>query len=97
MKRSALQLTGTDPVATALEDIAEGDLVTVSNSDGRETAEIPARTAIPRGHKIALKNLCKNTYITKYGYTIGIATKDILCGDHVHTDNLASLRGRGDL
>jgi hypothetical protein len=33
----------------------------------------------------------------KYGSTIGTATDDIQPGEHVHTHNVASGRGRGDL
>ena len=35
--------------------------------------------------------------IFKYGEEIGIATQNIRKGDHVHIQNLDSLRGRGDL
>jgi hypothetical protein len=33
----------------------------------------------------------------KYGSSIGTATADIPAGAHVHTQNVASTRGRGDL
>ena len=33
---------------------------------------------IPFGHKIALTEIKKNSYIYKYGQIIGIASKDIL-------------------
>jgi len=32
----------------------------------------------------------------KYGEPIGIATRDIRSGQHVHVHNLESARGRGD-
>ena len=35
--------------------------------------------------------------VVKYGHAIGVATKDIPTGAHVHTHNVASTRGRGDL
>ena len=35
--------------------------------------------------------------VIKYGSPIGIATSDIQPGAHVHTHNVASTRGRGDL
>ena len=97
VKKSALQLTEVDTVATALEDLAEGEPVIITDSDGREVAEVLAQAQIPRGHKIALRNICENAPVIKYGYSIGVATREIRCGDHVHTSNLASLRGRGDV
>jgi hypothetical protein len=33
----------------------------------------------------------------KYGSPIGVATMDIPVGAHVHTHNVSSARGRGDL
>jgi hypothetical protein len=35
--------------------------------------------------------------VIKYGSPIGLATAEIPAGAHVHTHNLASTRGRGDL
>jgi len=43
---------------------------------------------IPFGHKIALKKINKDEYIYKYGQIIGIATKVILPGAHVHSHNI---------
>jgi altronate dehydratase small subunit len=34
--------------------------------------------------------------ITKYGEEIGIASKPIAKGRHVHIQNIESIRGRGD-
>ena len=44
--------------------------------------------AIPFGHKSALSKIEKNSFIYKYGQIIGIASKDILPGEHVHSHNL---------
>ena len=44
--------------------------------------------SIPFGHKIALSNINKNDFIYKYGQVIGIASKDIIEGEHVHSHNL---------
>ena len=43
---------------------------------------------IPFGHKIALNKIEKNSYVYKYGQIIGIASKNILPGEHVHSHNL---------
>ena len=42
---------------------------------------------IPKGHKIALKNIKKNENILKYGMPIGHATEDIKAGEWIHTHN----------
>ena len=55
------------------------------------------RAAIPSGHKIALVDMPVGAPVIKYGSPIGTATRDILAGAHVHTHNVASTRGRGDL
>ena len=43
---------------------------------------------IPFAHKIALSKIDKSNFIYKYGQIIGIASRDILPGEHVHTHNL---------
>ena len=43
---------------------------------------------IPFAHKIALSKINKSNFIYKYGQIIGIASRDILPGEHVHTHNL---------
>jgi hypothetical protein len=35
--------------------------------------------------------------VIKYGSAIGVATREIAPGTHVHTHNVSSARGRGDL
>ena len=80
-----------DNVATALEAL---DM-------GREL-RLGARTllvaeAIPRGHKVALCPIPAGEPVVKYGSPIGRASADIAAGTHVHTHNVASGRGRGDL
>ncbi|MEL7569849.1 MAG: UxaA family hydrolase, partial [Eubacteriaceae bacterium] len=52
---------------------------------------------IPYGHKVAVIAINKGELINKYGEEIGIASKDITPGEHVHVHNLDSMRGRGDL
>ena len=50
--------------------------------------ELVSRAQIPFGHKIALTKIEQNSYVYKYGQIIGVATKEILPGDHVHSHNL---------
>src|SRR5262245_32696339 len=56
-----------------------------------------AAEPIPRGHKIALRAIHAGDRVIKYGSPIGTASSEIAAGAHVHTHNVASARGRGDL
>jgi altronate dehydratase len=87
----ALVITPRDNVATALEPLDAGRVLDL---DGQL---ITIAESTPRGHKIALCLIRAGEPVLKYGSTIGTATVDILPGAHVHTHNLASGRGRGDL
>jgi len=86
-----LVITGRDNVATALRRLEVGQALTVG--DG----ELVPRQVIPSGHKMAIAEIAEGAAVIKYGAPIGIATREIHAGDHVHTHNLASTRGRGDL
>ena len=79
-----------DNVATALEALAPGTVLASLGS-------ITVREAIPRGHKIALRPIPAGGSVLKYGSPIGVAIADIPAGAHVHTHNVSSARGRGDL
>ncbi|RLG06284.1 MAG: D-galactarate dehydratase, partial [Thaumarchaeota archaeon] len=59
--------------------------------------ELVARSDIPFGHKLAIREIPRGEEIIKYGEVIGRATRDIEIGEHVHVHNVESLRGRGDL
>ena len=43
---------------------------------------------IPAGHKIALRPIAAGEAVIKYGDPIGMATRDIAPGEHVHSHNL---------
>jgi altronate hydrolase len=80
-----------DNVGTALEPLARGDTIVV---DG---ATIRVAESVPRGHKMALREIPMGAEVVKYGSPIGTASTAIAAGTHVHTHNVASARGRGDL
>ena len=86
----------TDNVGTVvLESIAAGDHVTCNGE--RRDIEIVAQNDIAYGHKIALMDIAEGDTVLKYGLSIGSASRGIKAGDHVHTHNVESNRGRGDL
>ncbi|HVS12882.1 MAG TPA: UxaA family hydrolase [Thermoanaerobaculia bacterium] len=86
----AIVLTERDNVATLLDELPAGSEI---ESAGRR---IEARQAIPAGHKLALRSIAAGEPVIKYGEPIGRASRDIAEGEHVHTHNLHSDRGRGD-
>ena len=86
----------TDNVGTAvLEPLSAGDHVSCNGE--RRDIEIVAQGDIAYGHKIALMDIASGDTVLKYGLSIGSAIRDIKAGDHVHTHNVESNRGRGDL
>ena len=90
---AAIAISADDNVATALEQIEAGEIVDAGNAK----TTVTAIEAIPRGHKIALLAIAAGDRVVKYGSPIGTASHDIAAGAHVHTHNVASTRGRGDL
>jgi hypothetical protein len=91
MSGKVIVIASRDNVATALEPLHAGERLDV---DG---VSIEVRDAIAAGHKVALTRIATGEAVVKYGSPIGTATRDIEPGGHVHTHNVASGRGRGDL
>ncbi|MBA4423885.1 MAG: D-galactarate dehydratase [Syntrophus sp. (in: bacteria)] len=80
--------------ATVMQDIEPHTEVELPIAGDRLTIRI--RERIKFGHKFAIRDIKKGALIMKYGESIGIATRDIRSGQHVHVHNLESARGRGD-
>ena len=89
--KAALVISERDNVATALEALAAG------RSIPHGAGELAVHESIPAGHKVALAFIAMGQPVIKYGSPIGLASADIPAGAHVHTHNVASSRGRGDL
>ena len=95
--RIALKVNDRDNVATIFANgIHNGSEVELRDKKGF-VETLTAHGEIPYGHKIAVRDIKLGELIFKYGEEIGIATQNIRKGDHVHIQNLDSLRGRGDL
>ena len=90
MRPNVIILHPDDNVATAVEDLAAGDIVSIKGT------ELKVVEPIPYGHKIALTDIAKGETILKYGEPIGRARDDIAAGGYVHVHNIDSQRGRGD-
>jgi hypothetical protein len=89
--KSVLVISVRDNVATALQALAPGQRLDLGGST------LIVGEPIAPGHKIALRPIAAGEPVIKYGCAIGTASRGIVAGTHVHTHNVASSRGRGDL
>src|SRR5438477_2369217 len=80
MSQTTLHIAEEDNVMVALRLIAGGTEV-----DG-----VTVASDVPAGHKIATRPIPAGATVLKYGYPIGVATRDIAPGEHVHSHNLTS-------
>ena len=89
---AAIVLHAADDVATALRDLAAGEVVEVWIGD--RAARLTLEEAIPLCHKFALHALSRGQEVRKYGEVIGRARAAVAPGACVHVHNLESLRAR---
>ncbi len=82
----ALLLGTADNVAVALRALPTGTEVLVGTELVRTT------TAIPVGHKLAVRTIGDGEPVRKYDEVIGIASAAIPVGAHVHVHNVVSAR-----
>tara|TARA_R110002049_G_scaffold72490_2_gene187063 strand:+ start:54900 stop:56498 length:1599 start_codon:yes stop_codon:yes gene_type:complete len=77
-----IRLNASDNVAVAASTLSPGELVL------DRPQRCVTRVSIPAGHKVAVAAIAEGQPVLKYGSSIGIATREILPGEHVHTHNL---------
>jgi altronate hydrolase len=76
-----------DSTATALRDMAAGE----------QALGVTLVEPIAKGHKVAVKPIAPGEPVLKFGFPIGVATRAIAPGEHVHTHNVSTaLKGSGD-
>jgi hypothetical protein len=73
-----------DNIAIVTGDAAAGDKLECGD------AVVVAAGAVPRFNKIALEDIAEGDAVRRYGLPIGIATRNILKGEHVHVHNIRS-------
>lgn len=93
----ALIIHADDNVANLIGGGHRGDRVQCAVEGETATDTIELVDELPLNHKIARRDIAPREPILKYGLSIGVATKAIRRGEHVHTHNIESNRGRGDL
>ena len=77
-----LRLRADDTVGLATNPLRAGTDVLAGD------ALVRLRDDVPAGHKVALADVPEGGEVRKYGQVIGVATRAIAAGDHVHTHNL---------
>jgi altronate dehydratase small subunit len=93
MTQAVIVVDQRDNVATALRPLDQGQSVEATASERTET--VVAQQAIPFGHKIALADIREGEAVVKYGEVIGVATRSIAKGEHVHVHNVEGPKSRG--
>jgi altronate dehydratase len=83
----ALVLDPADNVAVAVADLDAGVAVALEDGSTVTTAE-PIRF----GHKLAVVAIAAGAPIRKYDEVIGLASRPIAAGAHVHVHNVVSAR-----
>lgn len=91
-RSKAIIINDKDNVATAIVPLKAGSWVTVETQGKKEKIKI--LSAIPMGHKFALRDIGNGEDVIKYGEPIGKTTAPITKGEHVHVHNVVSHRGR---
>lgn len=81
-KDLTLQLHKNDNVAIARSLIAAGQVL-------EQFDAVAVCTDIPAGHKVAIKSIPSGGAVYRYGQVIGVASRAISPGEHVHTQNLS--------
>ncbi|MET0047339.1 MAG: altronate dehydratase family protein [Sedimenticola sp.] len=74
-------LTENDDVVVALADLPAGRLLM--------NHELTTQDPVPRGHKVAIRDIAQGEPVRKYGQIIGFSSRPIAAGDHVHLHNMA--------
>ena len=69
-----------DNVAVAVADLTEGVALKLTG--------VTVKRTVPRGHKVAVRDIAADEPVFKYGQVIGHSTRAIAAGEHVHVHNL---------
>jgi altronate dehydratase len=77
-----VRLSPRDTVVVCLRDFAVGEQLCV------EGQNLVVRDKIPAGHKLAIQDTTTDSAVYKFGWPIGMATRQINAGEHVHSHNL---------
>ncbi|SNS49542.1 altronate hydrolase [Noviherbaspirillum humi] len=77
-----IRLHAADNVLIARQPLAIGQQIDIGDGVVRMKAQVPA------GHKVAARRIARGERVLKYDTVIGVAMRDIDCGEHVHAHNI---------
>ena len=75
-----------------VEGIKAGQTLNGWIMDQDRMIEFPAKSDIPIGHKVAIRDIAQGDTIIKYGVDIGRAVAAIGAGEHLHVHNVKTKR-----
>ncbi|MNJ36267.1 (2R)-sulfolactate sulfo-lyase subunit alpha [compost metagenome] len=75
-----------------VEGVQAGQKLTGWVMDQNQTLEFVVHSAIPIGHKLAIRDLKEGDTVIKYGVDIGRVIKPIREGEHLHVHNVKTKR-----
>ncbi len=84
-----IRLSDIDNVAVARVDLAAGQAVALGG------VSLLVRDPVPSGHKLAICPIDAGGTVLKYGQVVGLATRAILPGEHVHVHNVGMMPSSG--
>ena len=75
-----------------VEGVRAGQKINGWIMDQDKDMTIEARSDIPIGHKLAIRELPKDSTVIKYGVDIGRVIAPIAVGEHAHVHNIRTKR-----
>jgi altronate dehydratase small subunit len=93
--KKAILMNKKDNVATALFSIKKNDSAVITYNN-EIINEIIVLDDIEIYHKTAIKPIENGDLVYKYGEVIGRTTSSIKVGEHVHVNNIESVRGKNE-
>ena len=92
----AIKIDAKDNVAMAMEEVTQGETLSVLSDQASEVDRVVVRTDVPLPfHKVALTEIERGEPVYKYGEVVGYAIAPIGRGEWVHLHNLESASFRG--
>lgn len=89
----AIVLHRADNVATLIDTGQSGESCVLQ---GEASGAVKLLQDVPFGHKLCIRETTAGADVVKYGQVIGKASRALSVGEHAHTHNVESARGRGD-
>ncbi len=82
LRKKALEINPNDNLAVAIVDLSAGEEVSVANKLYKLVSDVPIK------HKFALQDFSVGDPIFMYGVLVGKASKPILAGERISTENV---------